>query len=262
MSESCNLKADDVFGPQVHSYRNDYDFTLLFEQSILVLLPSTVFIVALVWRARQLHRQDAEVPEGEAPALQRLKQAAAALLVASQLVLLVLWCSPDSHRTQVSIAAAVISLVDSVAILLLSSVEHSRSIRPSVVINLYLFLSVLFDVPQVRTLLFRDQSGPVTIMAFIGLVLKMLMLLLESRSKQTILLPAFKFYPPEIISGIWSRISVWWLNPLFMKGSGSTLSSESLYAVDSELLTEVLRKKFQRKWAGGEFTQNLYRKFH
>lgn len=44
--------SENTFGPA--SCRNDFDFTLLFEQSILSLAPSLIFIMAATWRLWQL----------------------------------------------------------------------------------------------------------------------------------------------------------------------------------------------------------------
>lgn len=40
--------ADDVFGPRIHGCRDSFDFTLLFEQSILSMLPSLILLVVAV----------------------------------------------------------------------------------------------------------------------------------------------------------------------------------------------------------------------
>jgi len=254
MLRNCDFEADRSFGPQVHGCKNDFDFTLLFEQSILGLVPSVIFLVALLWRIGQLYRQDIKITKERARTFRNSKHLVACLLVCAQLTLLVLWCIlPESHRTQVTIAAAVLSFLDYIVIFWLSAFEHTRSIRPSVTIGLYLFFSILLDIPQARTLWLRDHSGNTTITFFIVIALKVLMLLLESQNKGSILLEPYKLFPPEVLGGIWSRIALWWINPLFLRGSRNTLSTKSLYPVDEELSAKVLARKFQLSWEKSEF---------
>jgi ATP-binding cassette subfamily C (CFTR/MRP) protein 1 len=51
-----HLDADDRFGPTVVGCRDDFDFTLMFEQSILSLIPSVVLLIVSVARITQLYR--------------------------------------------------------------------------------------------------------------------------------------------------------------------------------------------------------------
>jgi len=52
----CSYGADNVFGPVVAAEcRQGFDFTLLFEQSILSILPSSLFLLAIVPRFVWLH---------------------------------------------------------------------------------------------------------------------------------------------------------------------------------------------------------------
>lgn len=45
---------DDSFGPHLPGY---FDFTLLFEQSLLSLVPTGIFLLAWPWRIRRLWRR-------------------------------------------------------------------------------------------------------------------------------------------------------------------------------------------------------------
>jgi hypothetical protein len=51
MVGSCS---DDTFGPIVHGCRDGFDFTLLFEDAILSLIPSILVLLASVVRVLQL----------------------------------------------------------------------------------------------------------------------------------------------------------------------------------------------------------------
>ena len=53
MASSCQ---DNVFGPVVHGCRSDFDFTLLFEQSILAIGPTALLLLVAPSRIRMLLR--------------------------------------------------------------------------------------------------------------------------------------------------------------------------------------------------------------
>ena len=60
-STNCRVGADDLFGPQVLGCRESFDFTLLFEQSILSLLPSILLLLVSVPRFIKLSRDKCRV---------------------------------------------------------------------------------------------------------------------------------------------------------------------------------------------------------
>lgn len=55
----CDYRADDLFGPAINC--DQFDFTLLFEQSILTIGPSALFLLAIpfhishMYRSKRLH---------------------------------------------------------------------------------------------------------------------------------------------------------------------------------------------------------------
>lgn len=63
-SKVCPSTADNDFGPQVATCRRNLDFTLLFEQSILSLVPSVIFLLCALPRAFILDRRPATVRGG------------------------------------------------------------------------------------------------------------------------------------------------------------------------------------------------------
>jgi len=96
----------------------------------------------------------------------------------------------------------------------LSYYEHARSIRPSALIEVYLFFSLLFDVSQVRTL-WVSYSGTLDawlLTASVGM--KFIVLILEAKEKRSYLSEADVHHGPEETSGIFGRSLFWWLNRL------------------------------------------------
>jgi len=98
------------------------------------------------------------------------------------LALLILW---TSHRlTNATVPAAVLSFAAALAIFCLSRFEHSRSIRPSVILNVYLLASLVFDAVQVRTLYLRHDDPLILGLFAINIGIKLTLLLLEAKNKR------------------------------------------------------------------------------
>lgn len=53
-SAACN---DDSFGPVVAGCRDDFDFTLVFEESIFTILPSALFLCFIPLRFWSIYRR-------------------------------------------------------------------------------------------------------------------------------------------------------------------------------------------------------------
>lgn len=54
-------RLDDTFGPHATDCRGDFDFTLLFEESILCLLPLTLLLIVAPFRILYLFKKDRKV---------------------------------------------------------------------------------------------------------------------------------------------------------------------------------------------------------
>jgi ATP-binding cassette subfamily C (CFTR/MRP) protein 1 len=50
VSKACSIAADDQFGPQVDTCLRKFDFTLLFEETILTILPMAIVLFATACR--------------------------------------------------------------------------------------------------------------------------------------------------------------------------------------------------------------------
>ncbi|KAJ3531278.1 hypothetical protein NM208_g8949 [Fusarium decemcellulare] len=245
----CDVEADKVFGPQVVACRDGFDFTLLFEQSVLSIGPSAVALIVSAGYMVHLLRQDVKTKPDANWRFRAAKLLPVVLFVAAQLVLVVLWASPRNHPSGVSLPAAVLSLMTGLALATLSYLEHSRSIRPSTILNIYLATSVLFDVAQCRTLWLRQDNGAVAAVFTTGVVSKVAMLGAEMTEKRSILKPPYSSYSPEAISGVLNRSVFWWINALLVRGSSSRLGLKDLFDLDLELITEHIEPKFRRTWA-------------
>ena len=250
---SCPSFADNTFGPTIPSpCRSTFDFTLLFEQTILTIFPACILLLLApprIWHLLRSSTKTLPNPIGS------LKAAVAVALVALQLSILILW--PSRTGTKASIPSSALSLVASLTILLLSVLEHTRSIRPSFLLNVYLLTSLTLDVAQARTLFLRSHDSfppspnpnpTIPALFAASIAVKLVLLALEARSKRAYLQYPYAAFPPEATSGVLNRSFFWWLSPLFVGGWRKILDLEDLYGIDRELLAEGLLEKIERSW--------------
>ena len=170
-------------------------------------------------------------------------------MTAVQLAALVLWAEPHSVRTLASVPTAALTLVSCFVLPLLSYLEHQRTVRPSSILNIYFFTTLLFQITQARTLWLQGYNTQVAATTTVSVVLHLLLLLLESYEKQGLLLPEFvAANPPEATAGIFNRLFFWWLNDLFRRGYSNTLAVDDLFQLDRHLISRYLERLLQATW--------------
>ncbi|KAF9876316.1 ABC transporter [Colletotrichum karsti] len=246
---ACPAGVDDSFGPWAGATcRGGFDFTLLFEESILAVPLHCLFLLALPACALRLVRSDVKVV---ASILRPLKAGASAALVGLNLALLVLWTTSSSAsitHTRATVPTGVLSLVASLGLSLLSWLSHDRSVRPSFVLSTYLFASVLLDTARARTLWMLGSNQTIPAVFTCALALRAVMILLESTEKRHILVPQHKGYSKEVTSGTFNRSVFFWLTSLFVNGYRNILKLDDLYPLDPKLASEPLYEKLAEAW--------------
>jgi ATP-binding cassette subfamily C (CFTR/MRP) protein 1 len=241
----------NYFGP---ASPTGFDFTPLFEDTILGILPSALLLLALPYRILTLQRAKPKVARGGL--LSDNKHLFLNAFAAMQLILLVMFSLNDSLRTKATLASAALVFACSVGICLLSHLEHVRSVRPSLLINSYLLLTLPFDMARTRTLFLSDASKPLA-GVFSGMIgVKILVLIAEAMEKRGILLEPYRGLSPEETSGIYSRSFFFWLNKLMTSGFSRLLSNSDLYPIDSQMSAATLKSEMQRSWAAGSSPAN------
>lgn len=227
---------DYSFGPQTSPQcRNGLDLTVVFEESMLSLLPASLMITASIARFAFLHKARKVVlgksfydtksvssenyhVQIEVIELTASIQLHLVAIVILRFVLLLLWSIHPPVRTQTSVAAASISLLESFALFALSKSEHVRSIRPSSLLNLYLLFSLGLDFIRMRTLVKMQFDTLIVSLSAANMAIKASLLLLEAQNKRAFFSAADADRPPQETSGIFNRSVFWWLNSLFLQG--------------------------------------------
>ena len=163
---------------------------------------------------------------------------------ALQLALLILSAAKSRRLESFFISSAAVTLASSLCMIPLSAFEHSRSLRPSIIFNSYLFLTVLFDVVVTRTLWLASRNPDeltFTRLFTSGLAVKAVTLLLESKQKTRWLTSwDVKEHSPEETAGVFGLGAFFWLNRLFLAGYKKVLTMDDLFPLDHSMISEKL----------------------
>ncbi|KAI4721875.1 putative ABC transporter [Aureobasidium sp. EXF-10727] len=220
-----------TFGPA--SCDGSFDFTLVFEQTILSIAPSVIFLCFLPVSLIKLFRR---APKFKASTIRIVKLVYAFYLCQmTQLTIPIDRCNSSHSRTDISSGV----------------MEYSASLRdpsdhPSSV-------SWSYRVSG-HSVSFRAVAHAIVIPSFmcLSIALKLVLVVIESWNKRSWLAPADRSLPPESTSSILSRSFLWWLNPLFVSGMRTLLDQDQLYAIDPELRaresSHKLKSAFERKF--------------
>ncbi|KAF4964511.1 hypothetical protein FSARC_7575 [Fusarium sarcochroum] len=230
------MDADNEFGPHRLGV---FDFTILFEQSILSLLPTGLFIALVPLRIIALWNCERVAKLGP---LLWSKLTIITCYASLQIALVVLWCR--EHSTQTSIAEPVLGLIESLALAALSYMEHRNSGEPSKLIGGYLVITIILDIALIRTFWIRSM-GAIAGVFTSSFALKTILLILEETPKRLI---GEKEKIHETSSGVVNRSFFWWLNGLFLQGSRNVLETDNLETIDAKFDTDHVSEPLEKRW--------------
>ncbi|KAF5855853.1 hypothetical protein ETB97_008317 [Aspergillus alliaceus] len=234
-------------GNMLHINQEQFDFNLQFESLFFSIIPSALFIPSSLWRTlAQIHKPVVV----NAPVLQFIKTGVIVLYGGLELALLILAAVGSFYMSRMFIASSVLQLISALFMLTVSVVDHSRSPRPSMLLNSYLFLTLLLDIVRARTLFLSSGHGSEIVYSSIfcaSVGLKTAILLLEACQKARWVTWDATKHSPEETSGIFSLGVFFWLNKLFLTGYRHTFTIETLYPLDSSFDAQALHEEFAKK---------------
>ncbi|KAM7191633.1 putative ABC multidrug transporter [Naviculisporaceae sp. PSN 640] len=241
------FSAEDQGVDMLHMNQANFDFNLEFEHLFFSIIPSVLFITASIWRVLSLVRRPTVV---KAPIHRCIKHCLIAVHASLQLSLIVLVIPSSLHVSSIFITSAVLNLASSLCVMLLSAVEHSKSPRPSILLSVYLGLTLLFDIVQSRTLFLSSSVTSET--AYSGIYtsatgLKAAIILLEAHRKTKYVIWDRKEHSPEETSNLFSLAVFFWVNKLFMDGYSKILTVADPFPLDKSLSSEELHERFNEK---------------
>lgn len=130
--------------------------------------------------------------------------------------------------SRLSLAGTTRSFTGAASMCLLSHLEHTKSIRPSALLNFYLFFSVLFDAVQLRTLWEIQGLETVAQVFSSASVLKVALLVSEATEKGALLHTPYRSSAPEAKSGLYNRSLFWCLNPFLAVGFKRLIGAQTI----------------------------------
>jgi hypothetical protein len=262
MSKVC--VTDGSFGPGVGSCRGGFDFSLLFEDSILGLVPQAAFLLLAPVRLATLRRRRDRVAKishlgflklvilpnwRHGPRDADLPQVTSICYVFASVILLVIWSELETYKTKFTIASASLEFLVSLAIVVLSRLEHTRAVRPSHLLQFFLLVLLLCEAVKLRTLFLVDYPTSLVTPASIHTFLTGLLLLLESLDKRELFSSdSDRRLAPEETVGLFGKRLIWYLNDLFRDGYRKVLKPDDLTKVDADLASKERDLRFVEIW--------------
>lgn len=177
-------------------------------------------------------------------------QTLAGLLFSLELALVALWARPSTSKNAASLPATILELLCTVAAALLLYAKHKHSIRPSKLISLYLFVSVLVGLAHARSLFLLPPHEFASIARIFTatLVARAALLLLEEFPKTPFLIQDSESTPVESASGPLNRSVFWWLNSLFTTGARRLIQVQDLGSIDRKFDSAQLLSALRDVW--------------
>ncbi|KAK3635522.1 hypothetical protein LTR56_014689 [Elasticomyces elasticus] len=244
------LCADDSFYPVVDTCRGGFGFTLLFEQTILSILPSALALLFALARWFALRRRPRLV---HGRWFQVLKLIVIGIYGAFQVSLVALWSNGQAPKTgnlatTLAITACALAAANAAIFAALSYVEHFRNQQPSTLLCIYFLFTAFLDMAQLRTLWLLAHASALTYLFTVSFGLKIIIAALESRTKERYLHHHRETRSPEETSSIWNRITFYWLNGLLWKGFRGPLRLNDLFELEYSLSGCQLLPPFLEAW--------------
>lgn len=174
------------------------------------------------------------------------------LHISLQSILLTFWYQPSTPTTRATVPTAFASVVVSLLCLYLSHLEHFRSLRPSTTLCLFHVLSLILDLPRLRTLSLLPDNQTVTIIFAVSLISRAGVVILEATEKRSLLKKPFSGCAIEATSGIFNRSLYLWVSGLLWTGSKITLTVDNLPILDDDIKGASNPETLLDKWDKGQ----------
>jgi ATP-binding cassette subfamily C (CFTR/MRP) protein 1 len=244
MGLQCSHQVDATFGPTVSGCRDDFDFTIFFEDTFFAIIPSAVLLLAAPFQLLALSRQRSIVLRGR---LLSCKLVLTIAFLAVQVASLVGLVSQPQRPLSTTTGAAIISVISGCVICVLSYYSHIRSPTPSTLLQIYLGMSLLLDVPRLRTSWLQLPQGFSSIMATVSVGIKLLLFFVEAMGKRGLLRAGFNFRGAEAMIGLFNRSLFWWLNGILLTGHKRPLQTQDIYDIDEKLASPIVYAQLKEK---------------
>lgn len=123
-------------------------------------------------------------------------------------------------KTKTTLAAAAANFLAVFPLGLLSYYEHVFCVSPSLLVELYLLLTISFDVVRIRTLwLMPPEAAGLAATELAALAVKIGLAVAEGRKKHGLLQEVNPRYTKEQLSGLYGKSLLLWLGSTLWSGT-------------------------------------------
>lgn len=127
--------------------------------------------------------------------------------------------------------------------------EHTRAVRPSHMLQLFLLVALAVSAVRLRTLVLMAYPARLLGAASLRVLLAAALLLLESLGKRALFASEQdRRLPPEETMGLFGERLFWYLNGLFRRGYRKILEPGDLGSIDASLTSDGIRTAFRDQW--------------
>lgn len=148
----------------------------------------------------------------------------------------------------VSVAAAAVNLADAVFLAVYTTMHHMRTPRPSTLIIMFLALTGILDGLRCRTLWLVDELQPLACAFSASLAAKLVLFVLETHNKRSILIQDWRELGAEATSSIVGILFMTWVNPMLMIGNRSFLQSSDVPRLAPKYRSQSVLPQVLQNW--------------
>ncbi|CRG89601.1 Multidrug resistance-associated protein 1 [Talaromyces islandicus] len=215
------------------------------EADLLLTWPAVLFLILAPFALVQLWRKPTVV---DGWPLKIAKLVAYVILAALELTRAIHGTQRSPSPTH-ALVAGTLATVAALVAGVVSALSHSRSLRPSTLLNVALLISAAIEgaILRLTWLSTRDRISRCVGIALV--VFKGVLTITEAMEKRAFFLnDSDRQISREATSGIFSKSFLWWVNPLLLQGFHKPLTAADLYPLDRPLEAEFLHAKFEHAW--------------
>ncbi|KAM3556139.1 hypothetical protein ARSEF4850_005661 [Beauveria asiatica] len=223
-----------------------FDFSLLFEETIFEILPSSLFLFSGAATYLYYRRQPVYIRDS---LLLWAKLAVAIFFVGLQVASMVLRFTYKHHRADTTSAASSLDLLASLGLCAVLYIEHRHAIRSSAFLALYLGICLLLEAAESRSYFLRGLAPLGAITTAMAATRLALLIIEEIPKRHLIIDPEIRnLSSGEVTSGFWCRTFFFFLGPMFHVGYHGILKTEGLMSLGLEFSSARLFSRLLKRW--------------
>ncbi|KAH9223366.1 P-loop containing nucleoside triphosphate hydrolase protein [Leptodontidium sp. 2 PMI_412] len=158
--------------------------------------------------------------------------------------------SHGSHQRSRWVASTALDFAASLLLLVLSTLEHFKSVRPSILACAFIVLAFIYDVSRIPSLwsgslhLDPGRLSSAFKALFTAVVpIEFIFLALESSRRRSWVIWDKVNHSPEETSSVLGLGVYAWLNPLLWRGYHESLTMKHLFALDGNISVDIIQEK-------------------